>query len=86
MFGELLVKMDDEVGAFLVLYNAFIESLKGSDTFRIKKLEVKVDRDWDLFSDQRREMILEQLIKDGVFTREAIEMVRIFNGKILSIK
>ena len=86
MFGELLVGLDDEVGAFLVLYHAFIEALKGRDSFRIKKLEVKVDKEWSGFNDQRREMILEQLIKDGVFTQDAIEMVRVFNGKILSIK
>ena len=86
MFDELLAEMDEEIAEFLVLYKAFTDSLSDkTDTFRSRKLSFKVDKFWERFNAQRRERILSQLIKDGIFSPAAIEMVRVFNGKIITL-
>lgn len=86
MFAELLTEQDDQIAAFLVLYDAFGKALISKDTMRIRRLEVKIDRAWETFPDDKRELILEKLVKDGVFALAALEMVRIFKGKILSVR
>jgi len=86
VFDELLAELDDEIAEFLILYKAFLDSLSDkTDAFRSRKLSFKVDKFWERFNPQRRKRILSQLIKDGVFSPAAIEMVRIFNGTIITL-
>ena len=86
MFAELLTEQDDRIAAFLILYDAINKALINQDRERIRRLEVKVDHAWETFADDKRELILEKLVKDGQFSPAALEMVRIFKGKILTVR
>lgn len=86
MFAELLTEQDDRIAAFLTLYAAFDQALKKNEKERVRRLEVKIDYAWNSFPDEKRELILEKMVKDGIFSPAALEMVRVFKGKILSVR
>jgi hypothetical protein len=70
-----------EFDEFLVLYKAYLED-KTADPLR---LSVKVQKQWDNLSKEKKKEWTERLIEAGVFDIWTVKKIRMFGGTLYKV-